>query len=69
MDIKIDGLTAEILRQALEQAREARLHILDRMLAALRAPRNEISPYAPRILTVRDPAWTRSATSSGRAAR
>jgi polyribonucleotide nucleotidyltransferase len=55
MDIKIGGITAEIMAQALEQARLGRLHILDRMAEALAEPRASISSYAPRILTVRVP--------------
>jgi polyribonucleotide nucleotidyltransferase len=55
MDIKIGGITAEIMAQALEQARQGRLHILDRMTEALAAPRANISAYAPRILTIRVP--------------
>jgi polyribonucleotide nucleotidyltransferase len=55
MDIKIGGITAEILAKALEQARVGRLHILDRMAEGLAAPRTNISAYAPRILTVRVP--------------
>ena len=51
MDIKIEGLSREILEQALSQARDGRLHILDRMLATLSAPRTELSRYAPRITT------------------
>jgi polyribonucleotide nucleotidyltransferase len=51
MDIKIEGLSREILEQALAQARDGRLHILDRMLATLSAPRTELSRYAPRITT------------------
>jgi polyribonucleotide nucleotidyltransferase len=50
MDIKITGITEEILRKALEQAREGRLHILGKMLDALPAPRADISQYAPRII-------------------
>ena len=53
MDIKIDGLTFELLEQALEQAREGRMHILDSMHAALRAPRGDLSPHAPRITSIR----------------
>ncbi len=49
MDNKIGGLAKEVLIQALNQARDARLFILDRMDAALSAPRKEISKYAPRI--------------------
>ncbi|MDQ6878682.1 MAG: polyribonucleotide nucleotidyltransferase [Candidatus Dormibacteraeota bacterium] len=52
MDIKIKGLPHEILAQALEQAREARLFVLDKMLAVLPRPRPELSPYAPRITTI-----------------
>ncbi len=52
MDIKIKGLTHEILAQALEQAREARLFVLDKMLAVLPRPRSEMSAYAPRITTI-----------------
>jgi polyribonucleotide nucleotidyltransferase len=55
MDIKIGGVTSEILAQALEQARQGRVFILDRMQEALAAPRPEISEYAPRILTIRVP--------------
>ncbi len=52
MDIKIKGLTHAILAQALEQAREARLFVLDKMLAVLPRPRSEMSTYAPRITTI-----------------
>jgi polyribonucleotide nucleotidyltransferase len=52
MDIKIAGLTTEIMSRALEQARVGRLHILGEMLKALPAPRKEISLYAPRITTL-----------------
>jgi polyribonucleotide nucleotidyltransferase len=52
MDIKIKGLTHEIFGQALEQAREARLYVLDKMLAVLPKPRSEMSSYAPRITTI-----------------
>ncbi len=52
MDIKIKGLSYDILSQALQQAREARLYILDKMLEVLPAPRPELSPYAPRITTI-----------------
>ncbi len=50
MDIKIKGIDKEILTRALEQARQGRLFILDKMLATIPAPRAELSPYAPRIL-------------------
>jgi polyribonucleotide nucleotidyltransferase len=52
MDMKVKGLTREIMSQALEQAREGRIHILDKMLAAIPAPRPDISKYAPRIVTI-----------------
>ena len=52
MDIKVEGLTREILTSALDQAREGRLHILGEMLKVLAEPRSDISKYAPRIVTV-----------------
>ncbi len=52
MDIKIHELSRDILEKALEQARRGRLHILDKMLACLANPRTDISPYAPKILTI-----------------
>ncbi|HUH02059.1 MAG TPA: polyribonucleotide nucleotidyltransferase [Kofleriaceae bacterium] len=52
MDIKLAGLDRSILEQALEQARRGRLHILDKMDEALAAPREELSEYAPRIVSV-----------------
>jgi polyribonucleotide nucleotidyltransferase len=55
MDIKIGGITPELLSQALEQARQGRLHILDRMAEALSSHRSEISAYAPRILIIKVP--------------
>ncbi len=55
MDIKIKGITAEIMEQALERAREARLFILDKMLEAIAEPRKELSPYAPRMYRVSIP--------------
>ncbi len=53
MDIKIEGLTLEIMRQALERAQRARLHILDEMDRAIAGPRAELSQYAPRIITLK----------------
>jgi polyribonucleotide nucleotidyltransferase len=53
MDIKIDGITEEIMREALAQARQGRLHILDEMDKALDRPRVELSEYAPRLVTFR----------------
>ena len=55
MDIKITGVTQEIMAEALEQARQARLFILEKMASALPAPREEISVHAPRILTLQIP--------------
>lgn len=52
MDIKIDGITREIMQKALEQALEARLHILDRMGEAISKPRAELSQYAPVIIDI-----------------
>ncbi|HJU05729.1 MAG TPA: polyribonucleotide nucleotidyltransferase [Nitrospiraceae bacterium] len=53
MDIKIAGITPALMRQALEQARAGRLHILERMADALTGPRENLSPYAPRIFTLK----------------
>ncbi|MFZ1200549.1 MAG: polyribonucleotide nucleotidyltransferase, partial [Desulfobacterales bacterium] len=53
MDIKIRELSRDIMLKALEQARAGRLHILDRMLATLHESRTEISPYAPKVLTIK----------------
>jgi polyribonucleotide nucleotidyltransferase len=53
MDIKIDGLTTEIMREALERAHRARLHILDIMDALVSEPAEELSRYAPRITTIK----------------
>lgn len=53
MDIKIDGITEEILQVALNQAKEGRLHILGIMQESLAEPRIEVSPYAPRITTLK----------------
>ena len=53
MDIKIDGITGEIMEQALAQAREGRLHILSRMSSAIDKPSQELSEYAPRYTTLR----------------
>ncbi|MGC9518667.1 MAG: polyribonucleotide nucleotidyltransferase [Desulfuromonadaceae bacterium] len=52
MDIKIDGVTRDIMHTALEQAREGRLHILGKMAEAISEARGDLSPYAPRITTV-----------------
>ena len=55
MDIKIEGLDFAIITEALEKARQARLHILDIMLKTMAQPRQELSKYAPRIITVQIP--------------
>jgi polyribonucleotide nucleotidyltransferase len=55
MDIKIAGITSELMAQALEQARQARLFILEKMAETIPAPREEISSYAPRIFTMQIP--------------
>ena len=53
MDIKIDGITEEIMRQALDQAKEARLHVLGEMAKVLPSARSEMSEFAPRIITMK----------------
>lgn len=53
MDIKVHGLSREILEQALNQAKEGRAHILENMLEELPEPRKELSPYAPRVIFMR----------------
>ncbi len=53
MDIKIQGITKEIMQVALAQAKEARLHILGQMQTAVAAPRQEVSTYAPRLYTMK----------------
>ena len=55
MDIKVTGITTEIMREALEQARVGRLHILSKMAETLSASREETSTFAPRIVTIRIP--------------
>ena len=56
MDLKIDGLTPEIIKDALEKTRKARLYILDEvMLKAIPEPRKELSPYAPKMLSTKIP--------------
>lgn len=52
MDIKVTGISIEIMRQALSQAHEGRMHILQKMLAVLPEPRKELSPFAPKIITM-----------------
>ena len=53
MDIKVAGITTEIMRDALDQARDARLHILGKMTEVISASREELSQYAPRITTIK----------------
>ena len=53
MDMKITGLSMETVAKAIEQARPARLHILEEMLKAIKEPRAELSPFAPRLLTMK----------------
>lgn len=55
MDIKIRGITSEIMRQALDQARVARLAILDEMMKVIPAPRPDLKPHAPRITVIQIP--------------
>jgi len=52
MDVKIDGLTPEVLRVAVAQAKVARLEIMEKILAVIPEPRKTMSPYAPRIITL-----------------
>jgi polyribonucleotide nucleotidyltransferase len=52
MDIKINGIDRSILKEALEQAREGRLFILNKMLETISEPNKELSPYAPKIITM-----------------
>jgi polyribonucleotide nucleotidyltransferase len=66
MDIKIDGITAEIMKVALDQAKQGRLHILGEMNKALSATREEMSDYAPRIITFKiDPSKIREVIGKG----
>jgi len=66
MDIKIDGITTEIMQQALDQAKEGRLHILGEMGKVLSASREEMSEYAPRLITIRiDPEKIRDVIGKG----
>jgi polyribonucleotide nucleotidyltransferase len=66
MDIKIQGITREIMDVALEQAKEARLHILGEMAKVIDAPREEMSEWAPTIITIRiDPEKIRDVIGKG----
>jgi polyribonucleotide nucleotidyltransferase len=66
MDIKIDGITAEIMKSALEQAKQGRLHILGEMNKALSTTREQMSDFAPRIITFKiDPSKIREVIGKG----
>ena len=66
MDIKINGITREIMEQALDQAREGRLHILGEMNRVISQPRGEMSAYAPRLITLKiDPEKIRDVIGKG----
>ncbi len=66
MDIKIQGIGKEILERALEQAKQGRLYILDKMLEVIPEPRKELSPYAPKIIrTLVDPEKIRDIIGPG----
>lgn len=53
MDIKIEGVTTDLMRKAINQAREARMVVLDKMVETISEPRDDISPYAPRIYKIK----------------
>ncbi len=55
MDLKVAGISTEIMRQALEQAKEGRYHIIDIMNQTIKEPRADISPYAPKMTTIKIP--------------
>jgi polyribonucleotide nucleotidyltransferase len=55
MDIKVSGLSTQMMKEALDQAHTARMFIMDRMLEVIAAPRSELKPHAPRIITVKIP--------------
>jgi polyribonucleotide nucleotidyltransferase len=55
MDCKIGGVSSQLMREALEQAKRGRLHVLEKMREAIAEPRPELSPYAPRITTIKIP--------------
>ncbi len=66
MDIKVEGVTPEIMRVALDQARVARLHILDEMNKVIRSPREKMSEWAPSIITLKiDPEKIRDVIGKG----
>ncbi len=53
MDMKIEGITTDIMRTALQQAKDGRLHILGKMIETLAAPRQNLNPFAPRIISMK----------------
>ena len=53
MDMKIEGITIDIMRSALQQAKDGRLHILEKMAETLGAPRQDLNPFAPRIISMK----------------
>ncbi len=55
LDIKVEGITSEIMRKALNQARDGRIHILNEMNSVIKAPRNDLSPHAPRMISFEIP--------------
>ena len=66
MDIKIDGITKEILQEALAQAKEARKEIMTNMMATISEPRDELSPYAPKVKMIKiDPDQIKSVIGQG----
>lgn len=66
MDIKIDGITKEILQEALAQAKEARKEIMANMMATISEPRAELSPYAPKVKMIKiDPDQIKSVIGQG----
>ncbi len=66
MDIKVHGLSKKVLQDALAQAHEGRMHIMNEMLAEIEAPREEMSPYAPRIISMQiDPDKIRTVIGPG----
>ncbi|MBM7555391.1 polyribonucleotide nucleotidyltransferase [Halanaerobacter jeridensis] len=66
MDIKVQGISSDILSEALEQARNGRLHILDKMMETISEPREELSEYAPSMITLKiDPEKIRDVIGKG----
>ena len=52
MDIKVDGLSMDVMRQALAQAKKGRMHILDAMESCIKAHRDDVKPHAPRMVKI-----------------